>query len=529
MSDNAVGDDSGRIEELERELAEARDLAKRFDAFMEHCPTTAFIKDADGRLIYINRAFEEAFAFEGRDWRNKTDFELWPEETARILRANDERILASGRAEAVEETVRGPKGDRHWWTIKFPFRDHDERAFLAGMGTDLTERKQLEEAVARATRLDSIGVLAGGIAHDFNNLIGVILAYGELALLSPDDADLKDNITAIMEAAQRAAWLTRQLLGVARQQPVVRQHVDVNALVSEQAAVARRVFPEDIEIRCILEPKLPGVLFDPNQLRQVLMNLLINSKEAIAASGEVVVSTARHPADAEGPERISIVVRDSGAGVDPEALPRVFEPFWTTKEPGEGTGLGLATSYGIVKQHGGVIRLDSSPGEGCAVTIALPADSAGSPVPDRRSDSVPGGEERIVLVEDNEPLRMGLTRILSRHGYVVVEAADGVEALDLLKPKLPSIDLVITDVIMPRLNGAQLAEALWRLDPELPILFLSGYSGNELASRGIQESEIDLLAKPIEAVDLLLRVRAILDRRQAASDASGEGDPGSAS
>lgn len=390
----------------------------------------------------------------------------------------------------------------------------------AGILIDVTERKRLEDELRQAQKMESVGRLAGGIAHDFNNLLTAILGHAELlALDMPADEDAAESIAQIRSAASSGGALTRQLLGFARKQIVAPQIVDVNALVSRLPPLVRRLVSEGVVLETALDPGAGRVRVDPAQLDQVLMNLVVNAMDAMPTGGTLRIATthignegrrAEHSAMASG-ALVEIMVRDSGMGMSENTRMHAFEPFFTTKEQGKGTGLGLATSYGIISQAGGLIVLESSIGHGTVVRVILPASN--EPVtPIAPAPGEPrSGHETILVVDDDSRVRVITAESLRRYGYVVIEAEGGLQALAAARRESGVIHLLVTDVVMPGMSGRVLADALQRERPTMRVLYVSGYTAGAIAQHGVIDSGISLLEKPYDRAELARRVRVLLD------------------
>jgi signal transduction histidine kinase len=373
---------------------------------------------------------------------------------------------------------------------------------------DVTDRLELEavrrrEALAehreQSHRLESLGQLAGGVAHDFNNLLGVILNYTTLITRRVTDPTAIGYLDEIRAAAERAAGLTTQLLTFARRDVVHAEPLDLNGIVRDLAAMLDRTLGEHIELRLELAGAPLVVLGDRHRLEQIVLNLAINARDAMPDAGTLTIAT--EPREAE----VVVRVIDTGGGMAPEVVVRAFEPFFTTKPTGEGTGLGLATVYGIVQQSGGTVTIDSAVGEGTTVTVVLPGSSDAEPHPGVVTASTAGGTERILLVEDEPALRDATAQLLVERGYDVLVASDGVDALEVFDRDPGAIDLVLTDVAMPRMRGDELALRLAERQPDLQVILMSGYDSGDAPHTG------RMLAKPV-AEDVLFRtIRAVLD------------------
>jgi PAS domain S-box-containing protein len=392
---------------------------------------------------------------------------------------------------------------------------------VSGANVEITARKQLEEEFRQAQKMESIGRLAGGVAHDFNNLLSVIGGYTEMALDTvPEEDPLQHDLKQVKHAADRAANLTRQLLAFSRRQVLHPEITNLNSIVTEAEKMLRRLVGEDIAFSLQLEPKLGQVLADPGQMEQVLMNLAVNARDAMPEGGTLAIETRNltvtkgsaglHPDVLPG-RYVTISVRDSGMGMDEATREQIFDPFFTTKESGKGTGLGLATVYGIVKQSGGSIRVESEPSRGAVFTILLPRVDAPEPYVNEATRPRPeSGSGTILVVEDEESLRDVVKRMLSGLGYTVLLAQSGTAALELLDSQGAAVDLLVTDVIMPGMSGARLAEAVEARYPGTPVLFISGYTDEALAHHGVLDAGIRLLNKPFTAIELATQVRDAL-------------------
>jgi len=381
--------------------------------------------------------------------------------------------------------------------------------------------------VLQSQKMEAVGRLAGGVAHDFNNLLTVITSYSDLLLedLAPGDAK-RDDLEQVRKAADGAAALTRQLLAFSRQQVVEPRVVSLNTVVEGLQKILRRVIGEDIEVTIALAPDLESVRADVGQLEQVLMNLVVNARDAMPTGGRLTVETANVEHDPEyARDREAAAVRrfamlavtDTGCGMDEATKARIFEPFFTTKETGKGTGLGLATVYGIVKQAGGFIWVYSEPGQGTSFKIYLPAvDATAERTTAAATTPAPRGTETVLLVEDAAAVRAVTKQILERQGYTVLEAPDGEAGLRLAQRHRGVIHLLLTDVVMPRVGGRELAEQLARLRPDVKVLYASGYTDDSVVRHGILESGTAYLQKPFSPESLARKVRDVLDAPPAA-------------
>jgi two-component system, cell cycle sensor histidine kinase and response regulator CckA len=388
---------------------------------------------------------------------------------------------------------------------------------------DLTERKQLEEQLRMAQKMEAVGQLAGGIAHDFNNLIGVIIGYSDIVCENLPKVDpLRAKVEEVIKAGQRAAVLTRQLLAFSRRQVLEPKTLNLNAIVTDMHTMLPRLIGENIELPMVLESKLGSVKADRGQIEQVIMNLAVNARDAMPDGGKLTIETAnvtfdehyalRHNQVAPG-SFVMLAVTDTGTGMDAETQAHIFEPFFTTKEQGKGTGLGLSTVFGVVKQSGGFVWLYSEPGQGTTFKIYLPT-VPGEPATEQHgvgSRDLAKGTETILLVEDEESLCKLTREMLQDSGYSVLVAHDGEQALEIASQHKGSIHLLLTDVVMPKMGGPALAKQLALLRPETKLLYMSGYTRSSAATQELAESGMGLLQKPFTRSTLTRKVRDVLD------------------
>jgi nitrogen-specific signal transduction histidine kinase/ActR/RegA family two-component response regulator len=396
-------------------------------------------------------------------------------------------------------------------------------AMIAGLVFDSTERHQLEDQLLQATKMESLGRLAGGVAHDFNNLLTVIMSYADLLKESTgDEATMQGGLAEIEAASHRAASLTRQLLTFARRQIFSPRAVNLNVLTAGMERMLRHLIGEDIQIELDLCATSPLSRVDPHQIEQVIINLAVNARAAMPDGGTLRIATANlsvepvpgaQPPTAVPPgDYVTIVVRDTGVGIPPELLTKIFEPFFTTRPKGEGTGLGLSTSYGIVAQFHGHIRVMSEVGAGTTVVCYLPvADAADvEPVIAPKANTI-GGHETVLVVEDEPMVRDVAKRTLERRGYRVLTATNGIEGLRIAAETEGGIDLLLTDVVMPQMGGRELAERLRACRPAVKVLFTSGYNEEFATGEGQLVEGVEFLQKPYLPASLLEHVRRVLD------------------
>jgi PAS domain S-box-containing protein len=479
----------------------------------------AFIKDLEGKYVYYNEASWSCFKKRPEDIVGKTDLEVWPPEDAARYRANDAAVIESGRPIEFIEPVTHADGVHNWLTFKFPIIEDNKPVLVGSIGIDITERQTLEDQLTQSRKMEALGRLAGGVAHDFNNLLTVISGYGQLALeglgVLPE-ARLIGYLQEILNSSRRASGLTGQLLAFSRRQSVQRRVFDLCALVRSLERLLQRMIGEhvDLTVRCGPEPCL--IRADPHQMEQVLINLAVNARDAMPLGGTLEIECHLLPQPIERPGHpplnILLEVRDTGVGMDKAVKARMFEPFFTSKEKGKGTGLGLATVYGVIAQNGGEIEVDSEPGEGSQFRIYLPSVPAEAQEPSLPADAVaPGGWETVLLVEDETGVRALAETVLKKLGYKVLAADSAEAALEIWREQKDSIDILLTDVIMPHMSGGDLAHKLRESNPRLKILFMSGYTDDMIASHGVLAGETQLIQKPFTAEGLGRKLRSVLD------------------
>ncbi len=490
---------------------------------LEQTADSILVTTTDGIVVFVNAAFERISGYSRADIVGRTP---------RVLRSGRHdasfyddmwRRILSG--EAWQGLVVNRRADGALYEVEAvisPVRDQSGQiAYFAEVARDVTHERELEDQLRQIQKMDAIGRLAGGIAHDFNNILTVIGGYAELLEGSIEDESMRADLAQVQAAARRAASLTRQLLAFSRHQMLQSRVVDLREVVAELEPMLRRLIGEDVELRIELGPEPAVTLADPNQLGQVLMNLVVNARDAMPAGGQVTITAGPVTLDdafvqghlgAEPGRHAMLSVTDSGVGMDEATRSRVFEPFFTTKDPGKGTGLGLATVYGIVKQSGGNVWVESEPGAGTTVLVHLPRVEGPltRPVRDTPRPAAPG-TETVLLVEDNLALRRLTARMLGRHGYEVLEAQDGHAALRLARAHPGPIHLLVTDVVMPKMNGPMVAERLTVIRPDTRVMFMSGYADSTSTHLRLIQPGVTLLDKPFSEDDLVMAVRTVLD------------------
>ena len=509
---------------IESERALRRSEARYRDLF-ENASDLIVVGDLDGRLTAVNETCLRALGYTREEMAgikiNMSDF-ISRDKRAQSVAALDTK-LADAEATTVYESELVAKDGRRI-QVEIASRLILEDGVPVGTEAicrDISERKQLEEQLRQGQRLEAIGRLAGGVAHDFNNLLTVISGYADVLLEGRDRAS-EPELDQIAAAAERAAILTRQLLAFSRRQVLQPRVLQLNDVVDGLTPMLSRLIGEDVELVATLAPSLDSVLADPNQLEQVLVNLAVNARDAMPEGGLLTIRTANVELDDEyvaqhadavvGPH-VMLSVSDTGVGMDSETLSHIFEPFFTTKPLGVGTGLGLSTVYGIVRQSGGSVWAYSEPGHGTTFKALLPrAESpATAEAPRTPEPAAANGSETILLAEDEESVRQLTARILERLGYEVIAAETATEALRIAEENGRKIDLLLTDLVMPELSGTALAERVRKLLPGIRVLFMSGYSDEVVTRNGTLTPGSAFLEKPFSGNELAAKVRETLD------------------
>lgn len=442
-----------------------------------------------------------------------------PDDRERVLAAW-KRSLTEGVLYEQEYRVRAADGSYRIVSLHgAPVRDDDGKVVeWVGTYNDVTEHRETAAQLLQSQKMDSLGRLAGGVAHDFNNLLTVMLGYTDFLIgdRRPEDP-VRQDAEEIRRAAKQASLLTQQLLAFSRKElrePVV---MDLNQRVRESSTMLRRLIGEQITLELELSADAGGVLVDPGQIDQILMNLVVNARDAMPTGGAITILTDFAPVSEAGGlippgAWTRLVVADTGAGMSGEVLAHAFEPFYTTKKHTGGTGLGLATVYGLVRQAGGFVSLDSEPGHGTIVTILLPRHAVGQDVVTETRENAGSGRETVLLVEDEDAVRRLAKEILERRGYHVLAAACGQEALEVAKTHKARVDLVLTDVVMPGMSGSEVAHRLIQQRPEIRVLYMSGYADDAILRHGVQHGSVNFIQKPFSPDALSVKVREVLDR-----------------
>jgi len=510
----------------ERRLAEARlrQTTSLLEAVINGTSDAIFVKDLSGRYLLINEAAATIAGKTPADLIGKDDTSLFDQKSAEGVMERDRRIMRQGSVVTFEETTTVGGAKQCFHSTKGPYKNKaGEVIGLIGISRNITRQKLIEDQFQQAQKMEAIGQLAGGIAHDFNNLLTVINGYAEIILSElTSDHHLTEPLTLINEAGQRAAVLTAQLLAFSRKTIVEPKTLNLKRVIEHLGKMLRRLIGEHIVLNLDFSDEPCNVVADLGQTEQVLLNLSVNARDAMPNGGTLTISTrpvvlssinARHLELREG-RYVRILVSDTGVGIAPEIQHRVFEPFFTTKAAGSGTGLGLATVYGIVRQSGGSISLNSVEGIGTTFIVHLPAaESTESPAELLAQDFAPLGTETICFVEDEESVRRLIRLVLETQGYTVIAAESGAEALAQAADHGGKIDLLLTDVVMPGMNGRELVERFRRRWPLVHVLYMSGYTGDAVIRYGVETAADAFLQKPFTPLALARKIRQTLDRR----------------
>ena len=529
-----------KIGELERELMSARnDLVKgaealresedRYKASVEDMPLMICRFLADGDLVYANKAFGRCFSLDPNDLSGVDYLSLIAESNRREV----DELLSCLSVGSPTESIEFPVmlGDEtpiwHRWTIRALFGWDGRTIAFQAIGQDITRERFLEHQFRHGEKMRAVGQLAGGIAHDFNNILTAILGNAELAVGALDDPEpshqfIRDGLNQIEKSGRRAADLTRQLLMFSRRDVANPEVFDLNQVLKSMEKMLPRVISENIALQVTCSPEPGFVLADASQMEQVVMNLAVNARDAMPDGGMLEIETRfkdldevyvrNHPGSQSGPH-VMLAVSDNGEGIKKENLDRLFEPFFTTKPKDKGTGLGLATVYGIVQRFGGHVRVYSELGHGSTFKVYLPLTEPKEPGPDgkTRVPRAEGGSETILVCEDEDSVRRLAVLQLRDAGYAVIEAENGDQALHQAAEADIPLDLLVTDVIMPQMDGKTLSRELTEAHPGLKTLFVSGYTASAIARHGILENGVEFIEKPFNRNELLSRVREILD------------------
>jgi len=515
------------VTELKRAEEALRNSAQRFRSLIEHSSDLIVLVDAEARFTYLSPSFETTLGHRAEDWIGRSGFPLvWPDSVEATRQLHERTLASPGVAIPWQIRVLHADGTSRWLEGTSANHLHDPAiAAVVVNCRDVTERKRMETQSIQAQKMESIGRLAGGVAHDFNNLLTAIKGNMSLAMLEVKSSDpLYEYLISVDQATDSAASLTRQLLTFSRKQIISPKVINLNHVLGRVQKLLVRLIGEDIHLELFPASDLAQVRLDPNQAEQVLINLAVNARDAMPHGGRLTIGTAnidldtkyarQHPYVQAG-SYVMLTVTDTGVGMAEDVRAHLFEPFFTTKESGAGTGLGLSMVYGAVKQNGGHIEVDSEPGHGATFKIFLPAVEE---PPDTTVDAVdatrPLGVETIVLVEDEQHVRTIASLMLRRQGYTVHTFPDGPSAIAAVEAMTGHLDLVITDVVMPRMNGKVLSERLLQLRPSIRVLYTSGYTADVIVHHGVLDEGVEFLSKPYSLELLARRVREVLDKPQ---------------
>lgn len=503
--------------------------SNRFQAHLLDTVEQAVIATTvDGTILYWNRFAQQLYGWEAQETlgRNIKDI-IPPVETLRGKAEDIRTQVRSGQSWSGDYLMRRRNGSTFVALVTNSpiYNEAGEMTGIVGISTDITARKRTEEALRQSQKMEAVGRLAGGVAHDFNNILTGILGYAELVLQELMEDDLiYDDIRQIKTEGERAVNLVKQLLTFSRQQVLQPGLVRLNNVVESVQKLLKRLIGEDIELSIKLEPQLGTIKADFGQIEQIVLNLAINARDAMLGGGKLIIETKNVDLETEydvqqvqiAPgQYVALSVSDSGHGMDAETVSRIFEPFFSTKEPGKGTGLGLATVYGIVEQNQGHIKVYSEVGVGTTLTVYLPVaanEVEQKQITESRPPKLQAGNSKTLLVVEDEPgVRRLVCKILERGGYRILEASEPAEAIKICEEHSGPIDLLITDVIMPKINGGELARQISHLKPAIQVLYTSGYTDGMINQHGILESDVAFLQKPFTSNSLLTKVQELLN------------------
>ena len=497
------------INELESQAAALRDSESITEFALSAAGVGIYQEDLPGHRVRQSKTIARMFG--GRDGATLIELvaRLHPDDHSAALAAIEQAMRTNGEF-AFDGRAIDERGTLAYQQVRGRVIADAQGtpARLVAVIIDLTERRQLEAQLRQAQKMEAIGQLAGGVAHDFNNLLTAILGYTHFLMSSPLDADQVSDLTEVVKAAERAVALNRQLLTFSRRQAQELTVFNLNTVIGEIAKMLDRLLGENVHRTTQLAPQLPPLYADRSQIEQVVMNLAVNARDAMPAGGELQIMTLERTIN--GVSQVQLIVSDTGLGMDEETKSRIFEPFFTTKEAGKGTGLGLATVFGIVTQSGGTIGVESAPGRGASFTITLPLARGESEAVAERTTSVVHGTGSILLVEDERAVRVLVRSILTRAGYDVIDAPSAAEALNLAQAQ--SFDLLLTDVVMPSCTGPELFQQLQATRPSLRVLYMSGYAKDTLLDTRRLAENAGFIAKPFTAESLTRKVGELLDR-----------------
>jgi PAS domain S-box-containing protein len=499
-----------------------RESMQKYQALFDQSAEGIYLLDLDGNIRDVNSVATMQIGYTKEELLRMTVYDIngEPDKLDRII--EEWKHWPSDKSFLVEDVHRHKDGTVFPVEIKTGKVHFGHDALILAMVRDVEQRRRLEEQLRQAQKMEAVGQLAGGVAHDFNNLLTVIRGYSDLLLMLDLPEKLKNPVEQIKYAGEKATQLTSQLLTFSRKQIIQPKILNLNTLITEHMKMLGRLLGEDIEIATLPHPDLANVNADPGQIEQVIMNIVINARDAMPMGGKLTIETRNIEFDAtylqihaearEG-KFVMLAISDTGIGMDKATRQRVFEPFYTTKGREKGTGLGLATVFGIVKQNDGFIYVYSEPHQGTTFKIYLPAiDMLEEDDRDGHADGLDlRGQETILLVEDDISVREVTRSTLTDYGYRVLTASNGEEAIRLFQEHRDHIDLLLTDVIMPLMGGRELAETLSTEKPGLKIIFFSGYTDNSIVHHGVLDEGVEFIQKPYSHLDLAIKIRSVLD------------------
>ena len=516
------------VSERKRADRALRESEERYRDLFDNASDLVCMAAPDGSLLYVNKAWHHGTGYTMDEICRMQLIDVVHPDSRSHFKAVFQQVVAGDRLDHVELIFLPKNGSPITveGNLSCTFKD-GQPSVIRGIYRDITERKRVEEHLRRAERMQAAGKLAGGVAHEVNNMMTGVIGFSEFLLRSLDPSDpRRADVEEVIRAGTRAADVTRQLLAFTRQQFLRPQMVQINAVVAEMEKMLRHSLGEDKHLEFRLSDEAGQMRADRGQLEQVLINLVLNARDAIDEHGRVTIETASTVLDAAYAERhegvnippgryVVLAVSDTGCGMDPDVQTRIFEPFFTTKPIGQGTGLGLSTVYGIVKQSGGFVWVYSEPGQGSVFKVYLPEAQPAHSTPDAPvlEPQATRGSETILVIEDEEVVRNLAMRGLRDHGYAVVEATDGADALRFVQQHPATVDLVVCDVVMPEMGGREFGQHLALFDPDLPILYMSGYTGDDVVQRGLLDPGAPFQQKPFTPGALASKVRTMLDQR----------------
>jgi len=520
-----------KMMDLEKEVAAHKKSEEKLKAseskyrtLIENLPQKIFLKDANSVFVTCNKNYAKDLAISEEEIKGKNDYDFYPKEQAEKYIAEDQLVIQSKQAKEFEEEYL-INGEARWLDmIKTPVYDENNSVSgILGIFWDVTERKNLEMQLYQSQKMEGIGRLASGIAHDFNNILTAIIGSAELATLSLEKSEpYYEDFSDILKSAFRASDLTRQLLAFSRKQKLQLKVITINMLVKGLHKMLLRIIEEAFDLNIFLTEDLWKIKVDPGQIEQVIVNLVVNARDAMIDGGHLTIETqnividenyANMQSDIVPGEYVMLSISDSGCGMTEDVKNQIFDPFFTTKIEGKGTGLGLSTVYGIVKQSNGHINVYSEVGEGTTFKIYFPRviEDEDEIVVKENNDVAPEGNETILIVEDDETVRKLSCKILEQQGYEVLSADTAEKALSMCENTECPVDLLITDVIMPNMNGVEMTELISKRWPDSKVLFMSGYTENTIFQNKVLSPGIPYLQKPFRLIELQLKVREVLD------------------